>query len=165
MCALICTLRLLILELYSFVVVSVFIFFDIPIWRGYSIRLLETSRKETVIENKISSVLWDFFQVSVYLYLSVPEMFSCEIRCSDYFCFSFCFKSCLDRKLQVMCLDLFSSRLQSQRTGLPLVLLLEVSVGWGKEYSSSLFGFFLLLLFFPFFLPFTLVWKASQSFP
>lgn len=72
-------------------------------------------------------------------------MFSWEMRCSDYFsCLSFCFKSCLDRKLQAMCLDLFSSRLQNQRTGLPLVQLLEVSHGWAKEYSSSLFGFFLL---------------------
>lgn len=65
-----------------------------------------------------------------------------EIWCSDY-CFSFCFKSCLDRKLQAICLGLFSSRLQNQRTGLPLVQLLEVSLSWTKEYSYSPFGFFL----------------------
>lgn len=133
----------MILELFNFVVVS--IFFDIPIWRGCLIWHLEIRGKEVIIENKISSVLWNFFQVSVYLYLSDHEMFSWEMRCFDNFsCLSFCFKSCLDRKLQAMCLDLFSSRLQNQRIGLPLVRLLEVSHSWAKEYSSSLFGIFLL---------------------
>lgn len=81
---------------------------------------------------------------------------------SDYFTFPpFYFSSCLDRKLQVMCLDQSSSRLQNQRTGLPLVQLLEVSHGWAKEYSSSLF---FLLYIFPFPTSPSL-WKTFPSLP
>lgn len=152
MCALICTFRPLILEFYNFVVVSVCFCYSSLKRLHYTALRNQWKRNSSWKQNLQFMV--GFFSRYLYIYLCL--IMRCSLMKYNVLIFFlvFPFKSCLDRKLQVMCLDLFSSRLQNRHTDLPLVRLLEVSHGWAKEYSSSLFRFFLLLPFFPFCLSF-----------
>lgn len=161
MCPFIYELEFSILELHNFLYHQSFLFFFCPKLKRLCYMMLRNVwirhfiiKANSPVRSGISTRYW-------YTFSSWDILLRNAILWLSYLS-SLLFKSCLDRKLQVMCLDQSSSRLQNQRTGSPLVQLLEVSHGWAKEYSSPLL---FVSYFFPFLTSLPSLWKTFPSFP